>query len=54
MQNHISLQPNPTVTSYLEHFQVAQVNLNLFLQEEKPAKRRKFFKKGHAKQRHHA
>jgi hypothetical protein len=51
MQNHISLRPNPAVTSYLEHFQVAQVNLNLFLQEEKPQKRRKILKR-HMKNKH--
>ena len=43
MQNYISLRPNPAVNSYLEHFQVAQVNLNLFLLEEKTQKKRRRF-----------
>jgi len=43
MQNNISSQPNPVVTSYLKHFQIALMNLNLFLQEEKPIKRRRKF-----------
>jgi hypothetical protein len=44
MQNNISLQPNPVVASYLKHFQIAQRNLNLFLKEEKPVKRKRKFK----------
>ena len=45
MQNHISLRPNPVVTSYLKHFQIAQVNLSLFLKEQPQLKKRiRFFK----------
>lgn len=43
MQNNISSQPNPVVTSYLKHFQIALMNFNLFQQEEKPLKRRRKF-----------
>ena len=43
MQNYMSLRPNPTVTSYLKHFQTAQMNLNLFKEEERVTKRRRRF-----------
>jgi hypothetical protein len=39
MENNISLRPNPATISYLSHFQVAQINLNLFIQEERLLKR---------------
>jgi hypothetical protein len=41
MENNISLRPNPAIISYLTHFQVAQLNLNLFIREERLLKRRK-------------
>ncbi|HEY0656714.1 MAG TPA: hypothetical protein VGD65_26450 [Chryseosolibacter sp.] len=41
MENHISLRPHPSTLSYLRHFQVAQRNLNLFIQEQRLSKRKR-------------
>lgn len=41
MVNNISLRPNPVTVSYLNHFQVAQINFNLFIREERILKRRR-------------
>lgn len=41
MENNIKLGSNYHVNSYLKHFQVAQVNFNLVVQEE-PRFRQKF------------
>ncbi len=40
MENHIKLTSGITSNSYISHFQVAQMNLYLFMQEEKMNKRR--------------
>jgi hypothetical protein len=44
MENNILLRPHPTVTSYLKHFQLAQRNLSLFVQEERERKKKKKLK----------
>jgi hypothetical protein len=41
MENNISLRPNPATISYLTHFQMAQINLNLFIREERLLKRKR-------------
>ncbi|HEY0744165.1 MAG TPA: hypothetical protein VGD40_22015 [Chryseosolibacter sp.] len=41
MENHITLRPHPSTLSYLKHFQVAQRNLNLFIQEQRLSKRKR-------------
>lgn len=41
MVNNISLRPSPVTVSYLNHFQVAQINLNLFIREERIQKRKR-------------
>jgi hypothetical protein len=41
MENYISLSPNPVTVSYLQHFQVAQVNHWLFIKEERMSKRKR-------------
>lgn len=41
MENNISLHPNPVTISYLQHFQIAQLNFNLFIKEERWQKRRR-------------
>jgi hypothetical protein len=41
MENNISLRPNPAIISYLTHFQVAQINHNLFIREERMLKRKR-------------
>ena len=40
MENHIKLTPGFNANSYLRHFQVAQLNFYLFIQEEKMNKKR--------------
>jgi hypothetical protein len=40
MENNIKLSNNFSVNSYLSHFQVAQINFNLAIQEEPLMKRR--------------
>jgi len=44
MENNISLRPNPATISYLRHFQVAQLNLNLFIRDERLLKRKRKIK----------
>lgn len=41
MENHIKLTSGFSANSYLRHFQVAQMNFYLFIQEEKTIKRYK-------------
>jgi hypothetical protein len=40
MENNIKLNNDFSVNSYLTHFQVAQINFNLVIQEEPLIKRR--------------
>ena len=40
MENHIQLTSGIKANSYLRHFQVAQLNFYLFIQEEKLNKKR--------------
>jgi hypothetical protein len=40
MENNIKLSGNFNFNSYLSHFQVAQINFNLVIQEEPLIKRR--------------
>ena len=41
MENNIELRPNPVTISYLRQFQMAQLNLNLFISEERLQKRKR-------------
>jgi hypothetical protein len=47
MENHIKLTPGNNGNSYLRHFQVAQLNLYLFMQEEELNRKR--FKREYTK-----
>lgn len=41
MVNNISLRPNPATVSYFQHFQKAQFNLNLYIEEQRLQKRKR-------------
>ncbi len=41
MENNITLRPHPATVSYLSHFQVAQLNLNLYIQEQRLQKKKR-------------
>jgi hypothetical protein len=45
MENKISLTPDPVALSYRRHFQVAQLNLKLFIKEERLQKKKLKMKK---------
>jgi hypothetical protein len=40
MENHILLRPLPLPMSYVRHFQVAQRNFTLYIEEERQKKKK--------------